>query len=62
MRGDVRSHRDVQLHIIHGPLQRCTNLTEQQNVTILTETTDSLNKLTRAPDEIRLAENTETRK
>ena len=36
--------------------------TEQQNVTILTETTDSLNKLTRAPGEIRLAENTETRK
>ena len=65
MRGDVRSHRDVQLHIIHGPLQRWTKrkiLTEQQNVTILTETTDSLNKLTRAPDEIRLAENTETRK
>ena len=62
MRGDVRSHRDVQLHIIRGPLQRWTKLTEQQNVTILTETTDSLNKLTRAPDEIRLAENTETRK
>jgi hypothetical protein len=62
MRGDVRSHRDVQLHIIRGPLQRWTNHTEQQNVTILTETTDSLNKLTRAPDEIRLAENTETRK
>ena len=51
MRGDVRSHRDVQLHIIHGTSQRWT-----------TESTDSLNKLTRAPGEIRLAENTETRK
>jgi hypothetical protein len=58
MRGDVQSHRDVQLHIIRGPLQRWTErkiLTEQQNVTILTETTDSLNKLTKAPDGIRLA-------